>query len=140
MLSTVDQLWDIYENKETWHKNRIGKTEADKYHTKLYALGNIVIHYDNDILAGYGEIWYINYEQLGRIICGEHFSAYLEDVQSGYIAWLANAYVKPEYRNGQTFRILRDKFYNLSKHCKHYSGHALRKSAWMIKMFKNRRN
>ena len=137
MLSIIDQLWNIYQH-EDWHKNRLIKAEADKYHTKLYALGNIATCYDNDILVGYAEIWFLNHEQLGRIICGEHFSAYLEDVQNGYIAWLANIYIKPEYRKTQTLRILRDKFYSLSKHCKYYSGHALRKSVWMIKMFKNK--
>ena len=136
--SILDQLWEFYQ-EEKYHKNRIDKVEADKYHDKLIRTGNILTVSEGNILCGYVEIWRLNYEQLGRIICGEWFSAYLEDVQHGNIAWVGNTYIRPEYRKGEVYNMLKDRFREVTKDCRYYSGRAQRKSAWMIKMFKNRR-
>ena len=129
----LDQLWEFYE-KEEYHKKRISKTEADKYHQHLLDRGNIITVSDGDILCGYVEFWKLNFEQLGRIICGDGFSAYLEDVQTGYIAYCANVYIRPEYRRSHVIRILHDRFYEINECCSYFVGEARSKKFAPLKV------
>ena len=134
-MTLIDQLWDFYQI-EDWHRYKEPKESIDRYHERLLANGNIITVSEGDFLLGYVEVWKISFEQLGRIVAGERFSAYHEDVQTGQIGWVANTYIRPEYRMGNVYKILKKRFFEITESCTHYSGHAVRKSAWMIKMFK----
>ena len=131
----LEGLWNFYQI-EYWHKCKLPKEEADKYHQKLLDSGNIITVTDNDTLCGYVEYWRLTYESFGRIICGEPFSAMQEDVQTGWIAYVANTFILPDYRRGKVSRILRDRFIEVNKSCRYFVGEARRHKAGLIKVFK----
>lgn len=131
----VQQLVDIYYEEE-WHKERLSRQEAFKYHDKLLSSGNIITVSDRNILCGYVEYWRLTYEQFGRIISREPFSAMHEDVQTGQVAYVANTYIKTEYRRTTCSTQLRDRFFEINQGCTHYCGTALRKRSQPIKVFK----
>lgn len=135
-MSLIEQLVDIY-YLEDWHETRLSRPEAWKYHEAMLNNGNIITVSDGDILAGYVEQWRISYEQFGRIICGEPFSALHENVINGQIAYVANTYIRPEYRNRpEVFRMLRDRFFEFNAECTHFCGIARRKKSAPVKVFK----
>jgi len=131
----VQKLNELYQY-ETWHKERLDETELTKYHDKLLSLGNIITVSDGELLVGYVEFWRLTYEQFGRIVCGEPFSGSNEDVQTGQIAYVANTYIRPEYRQGSVYKIMRDRFFKVNKLCTHFVGHARRKKSEPVKVFK----
>lgn len=135
-MEIIDQLWDIYSREEHWHRYKEPKESIDRYHERLIENGNIITLSDGELLLGYCEFWRLDYEKFGRIICGEHFSAYHEDVQSGYIAYLANTFIRPEHRNGSVYKMLRNRFFEANSHCTHFVGEARRKKSAPVKVFK----
>lgn len=134
-MIVVDQLWDFYE-KETWHQTRLTKAEADVYHSTLLDRGNIITVSNVDFLLGYVEYWRLSFEQFGRIVCGEPFSAIHEDVQRGQVAYVANTYIRPEWRSTKVYRLLRDRFFEANRACTHFVGEARRKKSAPIKVFR----
>jgi len=78
--------------------------EAVKYHMKLLDDGNIIYYEENGVLLGYVETWNITYEQFGKLICHAPFSAYLEDVKTGNIAYVANVWVRPDMRQSTSIK------------------------------------
>jgi len=139
MVKTEDiikQLVDAYYKNEYWHKTRMPYTEAVRYHNKLFTQGNIVIYEELGIILGYYEVWRINFEQFGRIICREHFSSFWEDVDSGNVAYVANAWIDKDFRKGRVANYLIKQFFKQNHHCTHYCGSALRKKTQPIKVFK----
>ena len=135
-MSIAEQLTEIYLKYETWHKNKLSEEEANIYHDTLLNKGNIIVVRDGETVVGYTEFWRLTYEQFGRIICGEPFSATHEDVQTGQIAYVANTFVKKEYRKGQVIRMLKDRFFEANTLCTHFCGEARRKSCAPVKVFK----
>jgi hypothetical protein len=135
-LSLVSQLTEVYLTKEYWHENKLSKEEADKYHERLLSNGNIITVQDGDILLGYGEFWRITFEQFGRLICHEPFSAFIEDVVSGHICYLANVWVHEDYRTKGVLKQMRNRFFEVNKDCTHFCGEALRKKTQPVKVFK----
>lgn len=135
-MTIVDQLWEFYEKYEDWHKSRLAEAEARVYFTALLERGNIITVADGDRLLGYVEFWRLNYEQFGRIICGEEFSALHEDVSSGNVAYVANTYILPTARRGQVFKMLRDRFFAANRLCTHFIGEARRKNCAPLKVFR----
>lgn len=113
----------------------MGREEAYKYHEALIRDGNIITIQDGEFLAGYLEMWRITFCQFGRIICGEPFSATNENILNGQIAYVANTYIYPKYRNTFVAKMLRDRFYEFNKDCTHFCGHAIRKKTGLIKVF-----
>ncbi len=59
-----------------------------------------------------------------------------ENVQNGQIAYVANTYIRPEYRNGRVYKMLRDRFFEFNKECTHFCGIARRKKSAPVKVFK----
>jgi len=131
----IDQLINIYLEKENWHEYKLPREEAEKYFKRLIGKGRILWVTDNKRIVGYVESWRINYEQFGRIICKETFSAYTEDVETGNIAYVANTWIHPDYR-WEVYKILRNKFFNQNKDCEYFVGDARRKRTGLIKVFK----
>lgn len=137
MSSLVSQLTKTYINFEDWHgEEKLSQEEADKYHEKLLGQGSIITVQDGYFLCGYTELWLINYEQFGRIICHERFSAMDEDVVGGNVSYVANVWVHPDYRDKGVLKLMRNRFFDKSKHCKFFVGQALRKKTQPVKVFK----
>lgn len=136
MNQLVSQLNQIYYEEEWWIKEKISLEEITRYHNTVLEQGNLITQTDGDILCGYVEFWRINFEQFGRIICGERFSPLDQDVWSGYIAYVANTFIRPEYRNGVTYRMLRNRFFEVNAGCTYFVGNARRKKSELVKVFK----
>lgn len=139
MISQVNnivvQLVDIYNEYEWWQKNKMPYEEAVKYHTKMFEQGNIQVYEVLGKILGYVESWAINFEQWGRIVCHAPFCSYSEDVNSGNIAYVANVWVHPNYRNGAVIAYLKKKFFEKNWMCEYFVGDALRKKTQPIKVF-----
>jgi ribosomal protein S18 acetylase RimI-like enzyme len=141
MITTVDiidELLDVYYKNEYWHQNKMPEEEARKYHKKLLEQGNIIPYVDNGNLLGYVEFWRINFEQFGKIICKVPFSAYLQNVTDGNIAYLANVWINPEFRHSGVIKALKMKFFAANYKCEYFVGEALRKRTQPVKVFKRR--
>ena len=137
-MTIPEQLTEIYA-LETWHKTRLSNEESNKYHDTLLNSGNIIVVNDGDRVVGYCEFWRLNFEQFGRIIAGEPFSATCENVQDGQIAYVANTYIMPQYRRGGATKMIKDRFMEVNKLCTHFVGEARRKSCAPVKVFKRNR-
>lgn len=135
-MDLTEQLTRIYLDHENWHASKLDEENSRLYHRELLERGNIITMLDGDLLVGYVEYWRLNYEQFGRIICREPFSAIQEDVQTGNIAYVANTFILPAYRKGQVYKRLRDRFFEVNKLCTHFVGEARRKSSAPVKVFK----
>lgn len=134
-MTLEEQLYEFY-GLETWHKTRLVKEEFIRYTKHLIEQGNILTVSDGEPCLGYCEFWRLNYEQFGRIICGEEFSALHEDVQTGHIAYVANTFIRPDFRKGRVYMLLRNKFFQVNRNCTHFVGEARRKSTAPLKVFK----
>lgn len=134
--SIVEQLVDIYYREEWWQSHSMTREQAIRYHRKMIETGNLVYYEEDGKVLGYYEAWKLNYEQFGRIICHERFTADGEDVQSGNICYLANVWIDKNYRNSGVFKVLMHIFYRQNYHCEYYVGEALRKKHSPVKVFK----
>ncbi len=135
-MSIIEQLVSFYLDKETTHETKLSAIESYKYFEKLLSQGSIITVSDGDKLLGYFEAWKISFEQFGRIICHEPFSAYYEDITTGQIAYVGDVYILPEYRNSSVTKLLRDRFFELCADCTHFVGEAKRKRSCPVKVFK----
>lgn len=139
MINIIEQLVDIYLNKETWHKTKMSYEDAYKYHQTMFDRGNIIIWEKQGIVLGYVETWRVNFEQFGRLVCGCDFYADAEDCQTGKIAYLANTWIHENHRSTNVIKMLKIEW--LRKHfvCDYFVGEARRKNCSPIKVF-NRKN
>ena len=80
-------------SNEWWHRVKLSPEDAQEYHEKLLDQGNIIAFVENGILVSYIEVWCINFEQLGRLVCELPFYVYDEDIENGNIAYVANLWV-----------------------------------------------
>ncbi len=113
----VDQLVSVYLNKEPWHKNYLPKNIAERYFTKLYNNGNVLVELDNGKLAGYIEIWSVDFDQMRRILKNKAFHPEEEDISSGTICYISNMYVDEKYRGNGVVRRLKRKAEKLYRRC-----------------------
>ncbi len=90
MKTAISQLWDIYNTKEDWHKKRLNEEEFYRYTFRLINTNNLFYEMVDGKVTGYVEVWRINYEQFGRISCGEKFYVYDENITDGCIAYINN--------------------------------------------------
>jgi len=134
-MNIINQLIKVYYAEENWHKKILSPKETEKYHKELLRKGRIIYVEEKGELLGYTESWRINFEQLGRLVCHASFSAYLENVTDGNIAYVANTWIKKEHRKGKIYKILRNRFFSLNKDCEYFVGKALRKKTQPIKVF-----
>jgi len=138
MITTnvVSQLVDIYYREETWHSFKMIPEEAVKYHMKLLDNGNIVYYEENGELVGYVEFWKITPEQFGRLVLHMPFSAYLENVTTGNVAYVANVWIRDDKRRSHVTKFLILEFFKHCSDCDYYVGEALRKKTQPVKVFK----
>ena len=131
----IDQFVDCH-MKDQNQKIGMPYEEARKYFMKLLA-NNIIYYEENGELLGYVEFWKLTYEQWGKIVCHEHFSAYHENVTDGNVAYVANVWVREDKRRSHVIKFLTLRFFEHCHNCTHYVGEALRKtSSQPIKVFK----
>lgn len=135
-MSLIEQLVHIYLDKETTHEKKLSAIESWKYFDKLLSQGSIITVSDGDTLLGYLEVWRLSFEQFGRIICHEPFSAVHEDICTGQIAYVGDVYILESHRNSNVTKMLRDRFFELSQECTHFVGEAKRKRSSPVKVFK----
>lgn len=81
--------------------------------------GNIVTIVEDDELKGYIEVWRLNYEQLGRLMCGETIFAFDENITTGEIAYVNNGWIAETYRNKEICKHLERMFIDKFKDCKY---------------------
>ena len=139
-MTIIEQLNDLYYTQETWTKKKISNEEITKYHQRLYDSGNIIVYRELGVILGYVEVWRINFEQFGRLVCHVPFSAYLENVKDGNIAYVANTWIDKNFRRSNVTKYLKDEFFKQNQHCDFFVGEALRKvSSQPIKVFKRKK-
>ena len=136
MKSVLEQLADIAVTYEQSYKGNNSWQSEYGYCAHMLVNNNLVPYGNNGIVLGYFEVWFINFEQFGRLICHAPFNSLTENLKDGNIAYVANTFILPEFRKGLTFKILRNRFYQVSSHCDYYVGVALRKKHSPIKVFK----
>ena len=97
-MKISEQLTNIYHKFESWHKKKLSIEESNQYHEKLLMQGNIITIIEDEELKAYIEVWRINHEQLGRIVCDIPFFVYDENIVNGQIAYIANMWIDEMYR------------------------------------------
>lgn len=99
---------------------KIHGQEALDYFERLIMNGNIITYIQDGELLGFLEFWRISYEQWGRICCYISL-AHDEDLLSGNICLIANMWIKPDLRNGETFLHLGRTFLEKNKDATHFA-------------------
>ena len=100
MKTIPEQLVDIYENYEWWHKTRMTHKDSIQYHKSRYENGDIQV-----------------YEEYGEVL------GYYERYFTGDTCILYNVYVKKDYRRGEVFKQLKKLFFlTLPLHITHIEG------------------
>jgi hypothetical protein len=95
----------------------------------------IIIYQQEDMVLGYFEVWLINFEQFGRLVAHAPFNQIDEDIISGNLAYVANTWIHPDFRQGAVYKILRNRFFLKCCKCDFFVGSALRKKTQPIKVF-----
>lgn len=139
-IPVLEQLYRIYVEGETYIPTRISKAEFFNYTDKLIRQGNIFFILDGERVVGYTEVWKINFDQFGRLLCGQDVSAEVEDVMTGKLGYVANIWVEPEYREGfgtmrGVVKAMRKMYYEFTKDVDYHCGQAKRKNAQLVKVF-----
>lgn len=114
-INIINQLTDVYHNFETWHKQKLTREQSNEYHERLMINGNILTYIKSGELIGYLEFWRINFEQLGRLVCGQPVLTDIEDLLSGNIAYINNMWINPDDRGGFAFEFLASMFLSRNK-------------------------
>lgn len=89
----------FYYEFEGWHKEKMRYDEALKYHTDIFNSGNCITVRDGELLVGYLEF-------------------YLE----GEECYIKNMYIREEYRNGETIKMLKKRLFDVAKDCTLFKG------------------
>ena len=134
-MNLTDQLLEFY-HRETWHETRLPDSDVKNAFEVLFKKGRIITCIQDGKLLGYGEVWRINFEQFGRIICHVPFHVAEEDIETGNIAYIANVHILEEYRRLGVLENLKNQFMLSHINCDYFVGEALRKKHQPVKVFK----
>lgn len=136
-LTIVEQLNKIYDKYEWWQSHKETLAGITNYHQAMLDKGNLICYIIEGEVLGYVEVWRINYEQFGRLICHEKFVAPFEDTIHGNIAYVSNVWIREDKRKSEVTEFLKKEFFKRNHHCDYFVGEALRKtSSQPIKVFK----
>ena len=119
-MNLINQLVNVYLAKEHWHRTKLSKEDAIDYFERLLKKNSIIWRADKGKLVGYIEYWKINLPQLYRVLT-IGFSAYKEDINTGYICYVANTWIDENYRN-TIYKDLRNDLFKLNKDCYYFVG------------------
>ena len=134
MLSEL--LTDCYLTQQPWQEFFMPREDAIQYFEAMIRRGNIIAYHDQNKLLGYVEFWHINFEQFGRLVAKAPFFTLEEDTEHGNLCFVANVWIKPDFRRGMVFKALELLFFKMNNRCEYYCGTALRKRTQPIKVFK----
>jgi len=135
-VNVIEQLI-AFHRKEKWHQKELSDADLTLYFESVLRKGRLLLCQDsNGNVLGYCESWRITFEQLGRILCGESFSAVHENINDGNIAYVANAHIAQEHRDSWVYKYLRSQFFKQNFMCTHFVGEARRKKSEPFKCFK----
>lgn len=94
----LDQILTDYYSPHYYSVNRVEKRQAVDYFELMLKNNNIVYLTKDDKLTAWMETWYVNEEQMGRIVRYEYFTPEEEDVKSGDIAFIADLFINSTVR------------------------------------------
>ena len=129
MGNDVDQLVDIYSNKESWRKEFLSQDDIRQYFADVMRKNRIVVVKDGDEVTGYAESWRINKTQLFRYVSGQPFHVGEEDIETGGIVYISSVWAK----DTKTFRRLVRSLKDQNNQCGHTAWH---KRNDVLKIFK----
>lgn len=123
----VNQFVRIYEEKEDWHDKKLPHEEAVKYHKEILDKGHVIFCTDiQGVVTGYCEWWNLEHKQLKKIMCGSiHISE--DNIEKGDICYVANVWIDEKYRDGELFKKMKKKLFELNKHCTYFLGEESRR-------------
>lgn len=93
------QLTDIYLTEEDWHQERMGREEAFLYHLSILQNSQCLTVTDGEILSGYCEFY----------------------VSNG-VCFVANLFIRKQYRHGRTIKLIKNKLFEVAKGAKIFMG------------------
>jgi hypothetical protein len=93
-MTDVDQLIDIYYNKELWRKDFLSQEDIRQYFTDIIKKNRIIIIKDGAEITGYAESWRINKKQLFKFVTGQPFHVGEEDIETGNILVISSIWAK----------------------------------------------
>lgn len=105
----LSQFLDIYYNKEDWHHVKMSEDQAYSYFKQQLENGNLIYYEKNQRLYGYIELWFINDEQVERVLGLDFLDCVEEDTVSGNNCYVANAFILPKYRGLGILKMLHRK-------------------------------
>lgn len=132
----VEQLVDIAQQYETSYKGKHHYTHDYNYHNTMLGKDAIITYVEQGIVLGYFEVWFLNFEQFGRLVAHAEFNQLNEDVVNGNMAYVANTWIHPDFRQGAVYKILRNRFFAKCNNKEYYCGVALRKRTQPVKVYK----
>jgi len=136
-LTILDSLLEITKKHESSFSN-IKVHDADRiintYHEKMLERDEAILCLDGDKVLGYTEYWLLNYDQLGRKLCG-NYQAHSEK-HDGNICYIANICV-PNDLDGSVMKYLRNALFSKVIHRVGYVvGHSNRKQHHTVSVLK----
>ena len=95
----LDYLIDTYLNKEQWHESRLEPWAAKEHYKRQLDRGNSkFLHGTDDEIVGYLEIYWLDSQQLGKIVNKKFFDVLAENLIDGDFVYVASSYLEKEYR------------------------------------------
>lgn len=134
-MNPIEQILRIYKDEFDWFEEK----DDGKIRGYLYIVlnrGNLFWACDEEgEVIGVCETLKITYEQLGRIVCNVDFVIDNENTEDGEVALVNQVWIDERYRKGKVFNTMMREWYRRFHGCKHFMGHARRKTVGMYKSF-----
>lgn len=121
MNHIIDQLVDIYQNKEGWHIKKLSYEDSSDYFIRLIASGNIIVCENEGVVHGYVEFFRVTPSQLIKII-DRDFYVYDENISDGPICYINGIYINKEFRNSIALKFLKKVFFKVNEGCRYFVG------------------
>lgn len=134
-MTIAEKLTEIYYKLENWHKSKLSKEDANQYHERLLMSGNIITYVKEGELIGYLEYFRINYEQWGRLVCGETIGALEENIKDGKIAYINNMWIAEGERGAEAFDFLGRLFLSRCIDCEYFTTFRRLKKSQPVKVY-----
>lgn len=135
-MTLLDELVRFYYDYDRFQGTKLTREKVTNTIGVLLDKARIVYYADFGRVFGYIESYRINYDQFGRIICGQKFDIGTQDIETGPICYLANVTVDPARRGGNTISVLLDRFFAQNRGAEYFVGQANRKKMGLVKVFK----
>lgn len=138
-MDIVEQLVDIYLNKEYYHRDKLSVGEAKKYYSSIIKKGKLIYHLNDNKVVGYIEWYNIDYGQFRRLVTGSRLHIDDEDITNGNICYISSVWIDSNYRYSSVYKILKGRLFEINKECEWFAGEEISHNR-RVKIFKNRGN